>query len=374
MSFYNILNKYKKFDILKYIDSVSRNDVLDVLSKDNLDEFDFLKLLSKNARDKDIFELIAIKSNDITKRYFGKTISIFTPLYLSNICENGCLYCGFSRDNSIKRKKLSYSEIEKEAIAIKDSGISHVIILTGDSKASTPPSYIAKAAQIIKKYINSISIEVYSLDEDEYKLLFDCGVDGFTMFQETYNETLYSKLHPIGPKHDFLKRLNSPELACRASYHNVNIGALLGLDDFRVDSFYTYLHLKYLMDKYSGTDFSVSLPRIRPTKGNNSFKVHSIVSDIDIVQSIFAYRLSLNRVGITISSRESEMFRNNLIGLGVTKMSAASITEVGGHSSKSKTEGQFEICDSRTLNQMEIDIKNKGHQVVLKDWEIINNE
>ena len=261
--------------------------------------------------------------------------------------------------------------MEIEGAAIRDMGIRHIIILTGENREATPPEYIAKCARILKKYVDSITIEVYSLTEEEYEMLYEAGVDGFTMFQETYNEELYPSLHPIGEKGNFRKRLNSPELACKAHYHSVNIGALLGLDDWRKDTFFTGLHAWYLQNKYSGTDIAVSLPRLCEHEGVSPAFAKCTVDDISLVQALTAYRIFMPRLGITISTRERADFRDNLIGLGVTKMSAGSVTEVGGHGEEKKSEGQFEITDERNVEEMAASIHARGYQPVYKDWEMM---
>ena len=205
----------------------------------------------------------------------------------------------------------------------------------------------------------------------KYNMLFDAGADGFTMFQETYNEDIFPVLHPIGEKGNFIKRLDSPELACKAGYNNVNLGALLGLDVWRHDTFFTGLHAKYLQDKYPGSDIAVSIPRICEHEGITDYNAACSVKDIDLVQAMLAYRIFLPRLGITISTREPAKLRDRLIGLGVTKMSAGSITEVGGHGQEKKSDGQFEITDTRSVDELAEAIKKRGYQPVFKDWESI---
>ncbi|MDU3489941.1 MAG: 2-iminoacetate synthase ThiH, partial [Clostridiales bacterium] len=331
MGFYELYKEYKNFDFDDFFISTTADDVYRAIEKPNKDPLDFLRMLSPAAAHDPVLESMAQSAHKLTERFFGRTITVFTPLYLANICENGCLYCGFNRNNPVKRAILSPEEVEIEGKAIRDQGIRHIIILTGESRKASPPEYIASCVKILKKYVDSISIEVYSLTKEEYRMLFDAGVDGFTMFQETYNEDIYPILHPVGEKRDYRKRLDSPELACQAHYNSVNLGALLGLDDWRKDTFFTGLHAMYLQQKYPGTDIAVSLPRICEHEGETHFRVHSTVSDIDLVQAMVAYRLFIPRLGITVSTREPASFRDRLIGLGVTKMSAGSVTEVGGH-------------------------------------------
>ena len=215
MSYYEVYRQYKSFPFAEFLNGVTPFDVRRALQKEQKGPLDFLTLLSPAAAEPALLEEMAQKAHTLTEHNFGKTITLFTPLYLANICENACVYCGFNRTNHIGRCKLTLEEVAREGKAIRDEGIRHIIILTGESRAATPPSYIADCVRVLKQYVDSICIEVYSLEEDEYRMLFEAGVDAFTMFQETYNEDLYPKLHPSGPKHDYKKRLNSPELACR---------------------------------------------------------------------------------------------------------------------------------------------------------------
>ena len=371
MEFYDLLKQYKDFDFETLWANTTEDQILKILQKPKKDPEDFAALLAPAAQSPNVLEAMAAESKQITERFFGKTISLFTPLYLANVCNNGCVYCGFNRNNPIKRSILNEAEVEIEGAAIRDMGIRHIIILTGENREATPPEYIAKCARILKKYVDSITIEVYSLTEEEYEMLYEAGVDGFTMFQETYNEELYPSLHPIGEKGNFRKRLNSPELACKAHYHSVNIGALLGLDDWRKDTFFTGLHAWYLQNKYPGTDIAVSLPRLCEHEGVSPAFAKCTVDDISLVQALTAYRIFMPRLGITISTRERADFRDNLIGLGVTKMSAGSVTEVGGHGEEKKSEGQFEITDERNVEEMAAAIHARGYQPVYKDWEMM---
>ncbi|ADL50455.1 2-iminoacetate synthase ThiH [Clostridium cellulovorans] len=368
MSFYNKYLTYKDFDFDSFFEKVTDNDVIRSINAEFPTELDYLTLLSAKASAH--LEAMAQKANRLTTSNFGKTINIFTPLYLSNICTNHCVYCGFNTSNHIPRKKLSLEEVEIEGKAISEEGFGHVVILTGDARAVTPVSYIADCARVLKKYLHSIAVEVYSLTIEEYEELVAAGVDSFTMFQEVYNEDLYPKLHPKGPKSDYHFRLDAPERACKAKMHNVNIGALLGLDSWQKESFFTGLHGKYLQDNYPGTDIAISLPRIRPHAGNPFMPKG--VDDKSLVQAMTALRIFMPRCGITISTRETPSFRENIIGLGVTKMSAGSITEVGGHAVKEEESvPQFEISDDRGLEEFSKVIINRGYQPILKDWEVL---
>lgn len=367
MSFYEEYHKFKDFNFDNFFSQISDSDILRILNKDNLDEFDFLALLSPTAES--YLEEMAQKSHRLTVQYFGKTILLYTPIYIANHCVNKCSYCGFNVENKINRKRLSLEEIEAEARSISSSGLRHILLLTGESKKESPVSYIVDAVKILKKYFDSISIEIYPLTEDEYIEVIEAGVDGLTVYQEVYDEDVYDRVHIAGPKKNYRFRLDAPERGCIAKMRNVNIGALLGLSDWRIESFFTGLHTSYLQNKYSDVDISVSLPRIRPHAG--SFEDIFVVNDKSLVQIMLAIRLFLPRVGITISTREQQELRDNLIALGVTKMSAGVSTEVGGHSSKNKTEAQFDISDKRSVREVRDTIEAKGYQPLFKDWMII---
>ncbi len=364
MSFYNEYLKMKNTDFSNLFGEITQSDVLKALNKDKLDKYDFLTLLSPAAQD--LIEEIAQKSHSLTIQNFGRTIQLYTPMYLANHCVNKCSYCGFNVSNDIVRKSLTMEEIEKEARAISLSGLRHILILTGESKKESPVSYIVDAVKVIRKYFDSISIEIYPLTEDEYREVITAGVDSLTVYQEVYNEEIYDRVHIAGPKKNYIFRLDAPERGCKARMHSVNIGSLLGLDDWRKEAFFTGLHAEYLENKYSDVEVSISLPRIRPHAGSFS-DIHP-VDDKDLVQIMLALRLFLHRAGITISTRESQSLRDNLIPLGVTKMSAGVSTEVGGHSSKTKSDSQFEISDKRNVDEVKKMLLAKGYQPIFKDW------
>lgn len=364
MSFYNEYSKIKDFDFSNFFSEITKQDIQRVINKEKLDKYDFLTLLSPAAEN--FLEEMAQKSHRLTVQNFGKIMHLFTPMYIANHCVNKCSYCGFNVSNNIIRKKLTLEEIEQEAKAISKTGLRHILILTGESKKDSPVSYIINAVKILKKYFDSIAIEVYPLTEEEYSKVVKAGVDSLTIYQEVYNEEIYDRVHIAGPKKNYDFRLNAPERACKARIHSVNIGALLGLDDWRKEGFFTGLHALYLQNKYSDTEISVSLPRIRPHAG--SFNDIFLVDDKSLVQILLALRLFLPRAGITISTRESQNFRDNLIPLGVTKMSGGVSTEVGGHSSKTKSDSQFEISDKRSVEEMKRILLSKGYQPVFKDW------
>jgi len=312
-------------------------------------------------------ERMAEKAHALTLQHFGRAVQLYTPLYLSNYCDNACVYCGFNRNADIPRRKLTLGEVEEEARVISSTGLRHVLILTGGSREESPLSYITECVRVLNGYFSSISIEVYELTEEEYAHLVSEGVDGVTIYQEVYNEEIYGRVHPSGPKSDYRFRLDAPERAARAGMRCVNIGALLGLAPWRREAFFTALHAEYLQDHFTDTEISVSVPRIRPQ--NTGFKPACSVSDRNIVQMMLALRIFLPRVGITLSTRESASLRENLLPLGVTRMSAGSTTTVGGRiASGSGEPGQFEISDTRDVKHIREVLAEKGYQAVLKDW------
>lgn len=364
MGFYEVYTKYKDIDFKKVTENITDNDIEKILNKHKLDEYDFLTLLSNKASK--YIEEMANRARGLALKHHGKAIVLYTPMYIANYCVNKCAYCGFNIDNEIKRKKLTMEEIEEEAKSISRTGLKHILLLTGESKKHTPVSYIVEAVKILKKYFHSVTIEIYPLTEGEYKEVIEAGVDGLTIYQEVYDEEVYDKVHLAGPKKKHRFRLDAPERACKGKIRRVNIGALLGLNDFRKEALMTGLHAKYLQDKYSDVDVSISLPRIRPHVGvfDDVYKV----TDKDIVQIMLATRLFIHNIGINISTREKEEFRNNLIPLGVTKMSAGVTTAVGGHTSSDKDTSQFEISDKRTVEEVREAIYERGYHPVYKDW------
>ncbi|KPA18367.1 thiamine biosynthesis protein ThiH [Candidatus Magnetomorum sp. HK-1] len=365
MCFFNEYEKYEDLDILTSIASVNEISVQRAINKNRLTIEDFAALISPVAIP--YLEQMAQRAHDIKRQYFGNTIQLFTPMYLSNYCNNNCLYCGFNHDSKILRYQMTYEEVEKEAREIAKTGLKHILILTGDAPSKASESYLETCCQILKRYFSSISIEIYALDTEGYQKLIQAGVDGLTLYQETYNKSLYQKLHPKGPKKDFQFRLNAPQRGAIAGMRNVNIGTLLGLDHWQQDIFFTALHARWLEDKFPETDISISLPRMRPYDG--CYQPKCTVSDRDMVQMITAIRIFLNRCGITISTRENESFRNNTMKLGVTKISAGSTTAVGGHTLSENQNKQFEISDKRSVDEMVHYLEKNQIQPLFKDWE-----
>lgn len=366
MSFLNILNGYDNFDFEEYFKNVDDEMVLSSLEKKRLNDLDFLNLLSPKA--KSHIETLAKKAHEITVANFGYTINLYLPIYVSNYCSSDCLYCGFSKKNRIQRKKLSLDEIEIEAQEIAKSKIKHILLLTGESRAVTPLKYLCDAVKILKKYFSFVAIEVYPMSQKDYEVLFSSGVDGLTVYQESYDKKIYESVHISGEKSNYKYRLETPQRGAEAGFRNINIGTLFGLGHILKEAFFSGLHASYLSDRYLGCEFGLSLPRINDAKGH--FKPNHILDDVTFVQIMCAYRLFLPRVEINISTRESADFRDNLLGICATKFSAGSKTEVGGYT-KAKTEPQFEISDTRKSDAVIQRIQNLGYEPVYKNWENI---
>ncbi|MFH1191397.1 MAG: 2-iminoacetate synthase ThiH [Candidatus Omnitrophota bacterium] len=366
-SFFDELRRFDRFDFCSFLENVTGQDVQRALLKESLGELDFLSLLSGNALE--YLEPLAQKARERTLASFGKVILLYAPLYLSNYCDNDCLYCGFKHSNVIQRRKLSLNEVKREAQEIAKSGIRQVLLLSGESNDLSPVSYIKECIQAVSQYFSSVSIEIYPLTEDEYVSLITAGADGLTLYQETYNQDLYSLLHPRGPKRDYRFRLDAPQRAAAARMRQVNVGALLGLGEFQKDVFFAGLHGRWLQNNYPDIELGVSLPRLQPHAGG--FVCAHPLTDRELVQSLIALRLFLPRAGMAISTRENSALRKNLIGLGVTRMSAGSRTQVGGYALAATKEGQFEIADTSSVEEVKEMITRQGYQPVCKDWQAL---
>jgi 2-iminoacetate synthase len=367
MSYYDVYLKYKGLSFEKIFRGVSSRDVITAIESERQDENRFLTLLSPAAENH--LEEMAQKAHSLTLNHFGRTIQLYTPMYLSNYCDNQCAYCGFNSRNDVPRKKLTLEEVEQEAAFIASTGLEHILILTGGSREKSPLSYIIECIGVLKKYFSSISVEIYALTENEYALLATEGVDGLTLYQETYDEKIYDELHKTGPKKDYRFRLDAPQRAAKNGIRGINTGVLLGLADWRREIWFLGLHAKYLQDQFCDVEIGSSIPRLRPHWGD--FKIACVVSDKNMAQIVTALRIFLPRLGISLSTRENAELRDNLLPLGITRMSAASSTQVGGHTIESGKElnlPQFEISDRRSLKEMRAMLSAKGYQPVLKDW------
>lgn len=367
MALADILDTWRQFDFQGYLSSVNTETVEQALSKDKLSEWDFLALLSPAAEP--YLESMARKAHEITLRHFGKTIQLYIPLYLSNYCSNHCVYCGFNHANRIERVKLSMAEIEENARLIASSGMKHILILTGEDRKATPLSYLIDAVRVLRQQFPSVSVEVYPMQEEEYAELKMEGVDGLTVYQEVYDQEVYRTVHPAGKKRDYNYRLATPERGARAGLRWVNIGPLFGLTEPTREAFFAGLHARFLQDKFLETEISISLPRLNPAEGD--YQSGYELKDKQFVQVLVAYRLFLHRAGLVVSTRESAEFRDRLIPLGITRMSAGSLTEVGGYHSAGKSTGQFEVSDKRAVADVACSIQKAGYEPVYKDWELL---
>jgi 2-iminoacetate synthase len=332
-------------------------------NKRNLD--DFLALISPAAQP--YLEQMAQISHSLTKKRFGKTIQMYAPMYLSNECQNICTYCGFSMDNKIKRKTLTEAEITLEVEAIKKTGFDHVLLVTGEANYTVNIDYFLKAVNQIKKDFANISIEVQPLSTEEYEAMHQAGVYSVLVYQETYHQEVYKKYHPKGKKSNFDFRLETPDRVGMAGIHKIGLGVLLGLEDWRTDSFFNAVHLDYLQKVYWQSKYSVSFPRLRPAEG--TVEPNFIMDDKDLTQLICAYRLWNEDLEISISTRENERFRNNIIPIGVTSMSAGSKTNPGGYAVDPQSLEQFEISDERSAAEIADLIRNSGYEPIWKDWD-----
>lgn len=365
-SFLNQFENYTWDGIKSSIYSKTNTDVERALYSEKRTLEDFKALLSPAAIP--YIEQMAQLSNKLTKKRFGKTIQMYSPIYLSNECNNICTYCGFSLDNKVRRKTLSEKEIIAEITFIKQQGFNHILLVTGESNHTVHVDYFLKAMDLIKLQFANISIEVQPLSTEEYSTLHAAGVYSVLVYQETYHQDVYKKYHPKGKKSNFNYRLETPDRIAAAGIHKIGLGVLLGLEDWRVDSFYCALHLTYLQTNYWQTKYSISFPRMRPAEG--IIEPNVIVSDKELVQLICAYRLLNEEVELSISTRESEKFRNNIIPLGITSMSAGSKTNPGGYVVAPKSLEQFEISDERNAKEIANLISNSGYEVVWKDWDL----
>lgn len=353
--------------------SYTGRDVMAALEHETCSIEDFKALLSPAAEP--FLEMMAQRASRETSRHFGNTVYMFTPLYIANYCENYCVYCGFNCYNHINRMKLSAEQIEKEMKVIADSGMEEILILTGESRSQSDVTYIGEACKLARKYFRMVGLEIYPVNTDEYRYLHECGADYVTVFQETYDADKYETLHLMGHKRVWPYRFDSQERALMGGMRGVAFSALLGLSDFRKDALATALHAYFLQRKNPHAEMSLSCPRLRPIINNdqiNPLDVH----EKQLCQILCAYRIFLPFAGITVSSRESADFRNGIVKIAATKVSAGVSTGIGDHESKysGKTscseqgDEQFEINDNRSLEHMYSDIEGEGLQPVLNDY------
>ena len=364
-----VMYQMNSFDYSVY----TARDVRAALDHETCSVEDFKALLSPAAEP--FLEEMAQKARMETSKHFGNTVYLFTPLYIANYCENYCVYCGFNCYNHINRMKLTMEQIEHEMKVIADSGMEEILILTGESRAQSDVQYIGEAVKLARKYFRMVGLEIYPVNTDEYKYLHECGADYVTVFQETYDADKYETLHLFGHKRVWPYRFDAQERALRGGMRGVAFSALLGLSDFRKDALASALHVYYLQRKYPHAEMSLSCPRLRPIINND--KINPLdVGEKQLCQILCAYRIFLPFVGITVSSRESAEFRNGIVKIAATKISAGVSTGIGDHESKYtgkeddavKGDEQFEIDDDRSFETMYKDMSDEGLQPVLNDY------
>ena len=364
-----VMTQMNAYDPSRY----TARDVQAALEHETCSVEDFKALLSPAAEP--FLERMAERARLETGKHFGNTVYLFTPLYIANYCENYCVYCGFNCYNHINRMKLNMEQIEHEMQVIADSGMEEILLLTGESRAMSGVEYIGEACKLARKYFRMVGLEIYSVNSDEYRYLHECGADYVTVFQETYDTDKYETLHLMGHKRVWPYRFEAQERALMGGMRGVGFSALLGLADFRKDALASALHVYYLQRKYPHAEMSLSCPRLRPIINND--KINPLdVHERQLCQVLCAYRIFLPYVGITVSSRESASFRNGIVKIAATKISAGVSTGIGDHESKytgkeneaQAGDEQFEINDDRSLQTMYDDMADEGLQPVLNDY------
>jgi len=367
MSFRETFEQYDWDALAETVYNSTAEDVTRVLAKKaKRDLQDFLVLVSPAAAP--YLAEMAQQSEALTRKNFGRTVQMFAPMYVSNECQNICTYCGFSLDNPIARRTLNDDELRKEYAAIKSFGFDHVLIVAGEAAKTVGTDYFENAIRIANEYFSHISLEVQPLSQEDYERLIAAGMHTVLVYQETYHKANYKVYHPKGKKSNFNYRLDTPDRLGKAGIYKIGIGALLGLEDWRVDSVFTAMHLEYLEKTYWKSKFSISFPRLRPAEGCQDPNV--IISDKELLQLICAYRLMSEHIEISLSTRETPAFRDLVVQYGVTSISAGSKTNPGGYAVDPETLEQFAIDDQRSPAEIAQMIKTKGLEVVWKDWDV----
>jgi 2-iminoacetate synthase len=366
MSFYDqVIKKYDWRVIEREISLCARESVEQALSAPALTAEGLMSLLSPAAEP--LIEEMAQRAHRLTEQRFGRVMSLFAPIYLSNVCINACVYCGFNRHNPVRRLTLTEEQAEAEARFLHDLGFRHLLLVSGEAPHIVTLEYLTQVVEKLRPWSSSVSVEVYPLATSDYEILSAAGVDGLVVFQETYNEGRYKDFHPEGKKQDYGWRLETPERGGAAGFRRLGIGALLGLENWRVEGFFLALHARYLLKTCWRAQVSISFPRLRPAAG--SYDPPYPISDFQLVQLLTALRLFLPDAGLVLSTREPPDLRDNLIPLGITSMSAGSSTEPGGYVHGSQAEPQFQIADERSPRTVADVIKLKGYEPVWKDWD-----
>jgi 2-iminoacetate synthase len=364
-NFKKIFDEYNWDDVKASIYSKTAKDVEQALKAKKRTIEDFKALISPAAEP--YLEEMAQLSHQLTLKRFGKTMQMYAPMYLSNECQNICTYCGFSLDNKIARRTLSGSEILRETEAVKAMGFDHILLVTGEANKTVGVDYFKKSLKLVTPHFSQVSMEVQPLDQKDYEELVPLGLNTVLVYQETYHKEDYKLHHPKGKKSNFYYRLDTPDRLGKAGVHKIGIGTLIGLEDWRTDSFFTALHLDYLERTYWKTKYTISFPRLRPFSGGLEPKVEMV--DKELVQLICAYRIFNEEVELSISTRETEHFRNNIIKLGITSMSAGSKTNPGGYEVELESLEQFEISDERSPKEIVNMLQKQDYEPIWKDWE-----
>lgn len=374
--FTEIFDGYTWAAVKEGIYSKTAGDVERALGKSQRDLEDFKALISPAAAV--YLEEMAQLSHRVTQKRFGKVIQLYIPLYLSNECQNICTYCGFSYENKLNRRTLGAGELLREVAVIKEMGYEHVLLVSGEANQTVGVDYFMKALDVVRPHFAHISMEVQPLDEPNYALLMQHGLNTVLVYQETYHRQDYKLHHPKGKKSNFDYRLETPDRLGKAGIHKMGLGVLIGLEDWRTDSWFTALHLKYLEKRYWKTKYSLSFPRLRPFSGKQSLSESEghggvtpkvVMSDRELIQLICAYRLLDEEVELSLSTRESPVFRDHAVRLGITSLSAGSRTNPGGYAVDPGSLEQFEIHDDRSPAVIAEMIRRHGYEVVWKDWD-----
>ena len=362
------LEKYDWDETTARISAKTAADVERALSARNPGIEDFMALISPAAAP--YLEQMALRSRELTQMRFGRTIGMYIPLYITNSCTNSCVYCGFNRHNKFPRVVLTPAEIENECKAIRELGpFENLLLVTGENPRVAGTDYLEEALRVCRPYFSNLTIEVMPLPAEDYRRLTESGLNGVVCFQETYHREKYKTYHPAGMKSNFEWRVNGFDRMGQAGVHNIGMGVLIGLEEWRTDVTMMARHLLYLRKNYWRTRYSVNFPRMRPSEGH--FQPNVVMSDRELAQLTFAFRIFDHDVDISFSTRECPEFRNNIATLGATSMSAGSKTEPGGYHTYPQALEQFSVSDERTPAQVESDLKARGVEVVWKDWDKI---
>jgi len=354
---------------LKRLEAITKSDVERALSEPTCSyHFEKLAALISPAAE-NYLEQMAQLTHQLTIQRFGRTIKLYAPLYLSNYCTNSCRYCGFNKDNKFQHTRLTVTHAMQEAKVIASEGFRDILLVSGEDRQFITVDYLVELAKKLRSKFSSISIEIYQMTTEQYAQLFDAGIEGVTIYQETYNRQAYHYYHPTGPKSDYDDRLNAPDRIAAAGMREVGLGALLGLTNWRGETLALAEHANYLIKRYWQSHISFSFPRLRPAFEVIDSQFQNLLSDKNLVQMILAFRLCFADAGLVLSTRERAQLRDHLIKLGITKLSAGSKTNPGGYSGSNEAIEQFEIDDNRTPAQVAAMIKQAGFEPVWKDWD-----